>query len=71
MTPQQCRMARAALNWSRLDLANEAPCALRTVFAFETGHTIRDASAKRIKAALEREGVEFIKSGVKLMQKAS
>ncbi|WP_117590361.1 helix-turn-helix domain-containing protein [Caulobacter zeae] len=37
ITPQQCRTARQARQWSEEDLANAAGLALRTIIDFEQG----------------------------------
>ena len=73
----QCLGARAMLGWSRLQLADAASVAERTVIDFERGarrpyeRTIAD-----IRAALEDAGIEFIDEngggpGVRLKQRSS
>lgn len=67
MTPDQCRMARAGLHMSQVELARRAGVAPATIAEFEKGHrtpylrTVRD-----IQGVLEKAGVEFINGGVKL-----
>lgn len=58
--PEQCRAARALLNWSQAVLAERAAVAKQTLADFERGarspypRTLAD-----IKEALEAAGVEF------------
>lgn len=63
MLPIQCKMARAALDWSRGDLAKEAGVALRTVVRFEDDETVSADTVKALRAAVEGCGVELIESG--------
>lgn len=56
----QCRMARAALEWSTQDLAREAGVGVNTVNRFEKGQDARLSSVAAIRAALEAAGVIFI-----------
>jgi len=61
MTPEQCRAARALLDWTQSKLAESAGLELSIVVDFE--RSLREVSAKRIRAlraALEEAGVEFI-----------
>lgn len=61
MTPEQCRAARALLDWTQSKLAEAAGLGLSIVVDFE--RSLREVSAKRIRAlraALEEAGVEFI-----------
>jgi len=60
MKPVQCRMGRAALNWSTLDLAKAAGVGGNTVNRFEAGQDARVSSVDKMRAALESAGVEFI-----------
>jgi transcriptional regulator with XRE-family HTH domain len=60
MTPTQCRMARAALNWSTTDLARAANVGPATVNRFETGQDSRISTVEKLRAALEAAGVAFI-----------
>jgi ribosome-binding protein aMBF1 (putative translation factor) len=59
LTPEQGRMARAALSWSAKDLAAKAEVSVNTVINFETGHPVRDSTVFRLKAAFEGHGVTF------------
>ncbi|MEH2626797.1 DNA-binding XRE family transcriptional regulator [Bradyrhizobium sp. AZCC 1719] len=61
MSPQQCRGARAFLDWTQGQLAKAADVGDSTVRNFEG--ELRETSAANIakmKAALERAGIEFI-----------
>lgn len=60
MKPFQCRMARAALDWTTQDLAREAGVGGNTVNRFEAGQDARVSSVDKMRAALEAAGVEFI-----------
>ncbi len=60
MTPTQCRMARAALDWSTTDLARAANVGPATVNRFETGQDSRISTVGKLSAALEAAGVAFI-----------
>ncbi len=59
-------MARAALNWTTIDLARAAGVGANTVNRFETGEDARISSVEKIQAAFEGAGVEFIRNGVKV-----
>ncbi|MER8533342.1 helix-turn-helix domain-containing protein [Mesorhizobium sp. M1005] len=60
MTPIQCRMARAALDWGVLDLAREAGVSTQTIVRFERGEALKQATVDRICHALKSAGIEFI-----------
>lgn len=60
MTPVQCRMARAALEWSGGDLAAKAKVGLNTVSRFEQGGDARRSSVEALQAALEAAGITFV-----------
>ena len=76
MTPEQCRAARALLDWSQEDLAERSRVAARTVRYFEKD--MREpipANLAALQSALERAGVVFIAEdgggpGVRLKRKA-
>ncbi len=58
---EQCRAARALLNWSQGDLANNAGVGIVTVRQLEADvHVPRRATLAVIRGALEAAGVEFI-----------
>ena len=62
--PEQCRAARALLNWSQAELAERARVAKQTLTDFERGarspypRTLAD-----IKKVLEAAGIEFMNGG--------
>ncbi|MBR1146358.1 DNA-binding transcriptional regulator [Bradyrhizobium sp. AUGA SZCCT0431] len=61
MTPEQCRAARAWLNWPQDALAKAASVGVSTVRDFEAGRrepTRNNLAA--IQAALEKGGVSFV-----------
>ncbi|WP_338529442.1 transcriptional regulator [Nitratireductor thuwali] len=60
MTPVQCRMARAALNWGVLDLARGAAVSTQTIVRLERGEILRASTIDRVRRAFESAGVEFI-----------
>lgn len=60
MNPIQCRMARAALNWSTQDLAKAAEVGANTVNRFEAGHDARVSSVDKMRKAMEEAGVIFV-----------
>lgn len=60
ITPRQCRMARAAVNWTVRKLAAEAKIGVTTVVRFETEKAAPNVSTLTlIRQAFERAGVEF------------
>ena len=65
ITPSQCRMARAHLNWSQQDLAERAGLVLNTISNFEKGDRQADArTVKAISSVLEMAGLQFLDGGV-------
>lgn len=61
VTPEQCRAARALLDWTQADLAERAGVSRSTVRGFENGrHELHRGSAAVIRAALEAAGVVMI-----------
>jgi DNA-binding transcriptional regulator YiaG len=71
MTPEQCRAARAWLNWPQDALAKAANVGVSTVRDFEAGRrdpTRNNLTAMRV--ALEENGVSFFEdwkeSGIKV-----
>jgi transcriptional regulator with XRE-family HTH domain len=61
ITAEQCRAARALLDWGQADLAEKAGVGIVTVRQLEAGsHDARRATLQVIKQALEGAGVEFI-----------
>jgi transcriptional regulator with XRE-family HTH domain len=63
MTPEQCRMARAALNMSAADLASVAGVGYATVARFETGAIVKPESVAAMRSALEKAGIHFWDKG--------
>jgi predicted transcriptional regulator len=60
MSPEQCRMARAALQIGVRDLATLAKVSASTVARFEAGDELKERTIDAMRAALEKAGVEFI-----------
>ena len=61
ITKDQCRAARALIEWSRADLAKAAKVSERTITDFERGaRSPINASLAAIAGALEEAGVAFI-----------
>lgn len=61
MTPEQCRAARALLNWSQSVLSAEAKVARATLAEFEAGRRVPYArTLEDVRSVLEEAGVEFI-----------
>jgi len=61
ITPEQIRAARAMLDWSTTDLAKLTGLTTNGINKIERGHVEpQEATLKKIKAAFERYGVEFI-----------
>lgn len=61
LTPHQCRAARALLDWTQEELAEEAGVSRSTVRGFERGqHELHRGSAVVIRGALEAAGVMLI-----------
>ena len=63
MTPEQCRMGRAALALSVRDLADMAKMSTNTIVRFESGEFLKPRTVEGIQRALESEGVEFTNGG--------
>ena len=58
LSPEQCRAARAWLNWSQEDLAKRASVGLSTVRSFEKGErTPIKNNLDALKAALQDGGI--------------
>jgi transcriptional regulator with XRE-family HTH domain len=61
LTPEQCRAARAWLDWSQNDLAAAANVSQSTVRDFEKGRRIPIANnLEAIRTALEARGIGFV-----------
>jgi transcriptional regulator with XRE-family HTH domain len=64
ITPQQCRAARAGLDWTRDELAQKAGVGLSTVASFEREEgSPRGPNLAAIRLALEKVGVRFTEDG--------
>ena len=59
----QCKMARAALGWSRADLGAASGITGRTVARFEDGEPVAPQSVQAMRHALEANGVLFVDNG--------
>jgi transcriptional regulator with XRE-family HTH domain len=58
LKPEQCRAARALLNWTQEQLATRARVSPSTVRGFEGGrHDVQRATAAAFRQALEAAGV--------------
>ncbi len=60
IAPEQCRAARALLDWTQSDLAKKVSISDVSIRAFEKGGTMRDSNRKLLTFALEEAGVIFI-----------
>lgn len=60
---EQCRAARALLDWSAQNLADEAKVGVATVRRFEAGSAVAVHSLTAIGHALASAGVAFIAGG--------
>lgn len=60
ITPEQCRAARALLNWTQADLAERVSISAVSIRAFEKGGEMRESNRKLIRLTLEQAGVAFI-----------
>jgi ribosome-binding protein aMBF1 (putative translation factor) len=61
MLREQCRAARAWLDWSQSDLSKRAKLGLSTVKDFEKGRrTPLPENLAAMRAALEKAGIEFV-----------
>ncbi len=60
ITCDQIKMARAALGWGVRELAKTSEVAANTISKIENGSDARVSTLRRIQAALEIAGIEFI-----------
>jgi transcriptional regulator with XRE-family HTH domain len=66
LTPEQLRAARALIDWSREDLAEQSGVSPNTVWGFEQGRSDPKLSTlNKWQRTLEAAGVEFIDDGAK------
>ncbi len=63
MTPDQCRMARAGLRWSVVDLGKRADVRPNTVSNFERGGDAFRSTVRALRLALEAGGAVFVPAG--------
>lgn len=64
LSPAQCRMARAALQWSLDEAAAAAEVSRRTILRLENDQrNIQPAKIEAIRRAYESAGVRFIEEG--------
>lgn len=59
----QCRAARALLDWSAQTLADHAGVGVATVRRYESGQAVAEASLTAIDAAFVSAGITLIASG--------
>jgi transcriptional regulator with XRE-family HTH domain len=60
ISANQCRAARALLNWTQRDLSDASKVATKTVADFERGaRSLYPRTLKDIQTALETAGIEF------------
>ena len=61
LTPKQCKMARAALDWSLKDLSANASSkiSVTSLNSFEKGGDMRQNNQKMLRKTLENAGIEF------------
>jgi transcriptional regulator with XRE-family HTH domain len=68
LSPVNCRMARAALDWTQARLACEAHVTISVVLHFENGSsTPRRNNLTEIVLAFENAGVEFLVHGTRIL----
>jgi DNA-binding XRE family transcriptional regulator len=61
ISPAQCRMARALLNWTQEKLAAKVGVAHKTIYNFEKElRTPLNVSRAAIQQAFEQAGIEFL-----------
>ncbi len=63
ITKEQVRAARALLNWTAQDLADNSGAAVNTIRRFENGADAMGGTLAKIEAALTAAGVAFIPAG--------
>ena len=74
ITAKQCKAARAFLNWSQQELAENVRVVQKTITDFERNARVpQRRTAEDIKTILEKAGIEFINDdkgqGAKLLNK--
>lgn len=63
MNVLQCKMARAALEWTLDDLAAKSGVARRTIAKFETGGNVLPEKVEALRQCFVAQGIEFINGG--------
>lgn len=63
MNVEQCRAARALLDWSAQELALHAGIGVATVRRFESGSAVAPASVESMAHCLTVAGITFIAAG--------
>lgn len=63
MNVKQCRMGRAALEWSLDKLAEASGVGRRTIARYEAGETVAPETVAKLQAALIAGGVAFTNGG--------
>lgn len=76
ITPEQCRAARALLDWTQSQLAEHVSMSVLSIRSFEKGRDMRESNRKLLTMTLESAGVEFIPEngggpGVRLIKSAA
>lgn len=59
MTPKQCKMARAGLNWRAADLSDKCGISRVTIARFEGGNPVDGDSVEKMQKALADAGADF------------
>ncbi|CAN7292137.1 transcriptional regulator [Neorhizobium sp. LjRoot104] len=60
ITPEQCRAARALLDWTQGDLAERSLLSAVSIRAFEKGGDMRESNRRLLRMTLESAGIVFI-----------
>ncbi|MCP8883034.1 helix-turn-helix transcriptional regulator [Devosia sp. XJ19-1] len=60
LTSEQCRAARALLDWTQAELATRVSISVVSLRAFEKGGEMRDSNQKLVRLTFEAAGIEFI-----------
>ena len=65
MNVTQCRMARAALDWTLDNLADASGVARRTIAKFEKGGNVLPEKMEALRAAFVAAGIAFTNGGTR------
>jgi len=60
ITSEQCRAARAILDWTQAELAERVSISAVSLRNFEKGGEMRDSNLKLLRLTFEQAGVVFI-----------